>query len=190
MFVSQKVHAKWFRSMQKSAKILVLVGALTCLSSRLVWGATVWKDVTSTTDQFSVSMPGDAKNETESVKTDLGPIEVHEWIVDMGAAASFVTMVNQYPADHVAKLGTTVLLDQVQKGALGSDGKLRSQKALQVEGYPARELVVLKDKYVLYVRHILVNNRLYQLIASTDAANEATYTKDIQQYFNSFKLIK
>ena len=137
MFFPQRVKGRFVPSIQNSTKILLFLWGMTFFGSGVVWGDQAWKDVSSKEDQFSVSMPAEPKFQTETFKTALGPIKAHEWIVEMdGGKAAFLIGVNQYPPSHVAKVGSAVLLENVQKGQLGSDGKLRSQKNIQVGAIP------------------------------------------------------
>ncbi len=189
MFSLSRAKNSLVYSLQAFLKIFIFLWGISFVFS-LASADQVWKDLSSKKDQFSVSMPGEAKFQSENIKTALGPIEAHEWTVDTEAGAGFVTMTNQYPAAHIAKVGPTRLLEGAQKGGLGSEGKLKSQKEINVEGYPGREIVMAKAKDVFFIRLLLVKTRLYQMIVVIEASKESLITPDVEKFFNSFKLLK
>jgi hypothetical protein len=160
------------------------------IGSGVSWGAPVWKELSSKADQFSVSMPGDPQFKSAKIEKNYGSIEAHQWVVETEDGTGFVALANEYPSSYVEKVDPQVILDEVQKAALGSKGQLRREKKIQVGGYPGRETVIEIFERVIYSRRILVKSRLYQLVVAMKPANERALSNDIKKYFDSFKLLK
>ena len=146
-----------------------------------------WKEYVHSENLMAFSMPGDPAYSTQSLKTKLGKIIIHSYILENKSGALMV-MVNVYP-DAVLKTPAQKLLAAGRDGAVGNiHGKVVSQKVISVDGNPGIEFVfVSKDWHGVY-RIYLVGTRLYQLGAL--AAIAAPDFPGTEQFLNSFRLVK
>ena len=143
---------------------------------------------------FQIMTPLPLEESTQSVDSELGPIEVHFFMAELSNRAYMVGY-SDYPEDFIAQSDPQVLLDGARDGAVGNiNGKLVSEfKISLADQYPGRELVVtaLLDEDTegtLKGRMYLVNNRLYQIMVVAPSGDMSTQAMD--DFINSFTLLQ
>lgn len=148
-------------------------------------GTATFTEFVSEEGGFSVSMPGEPNEETQTVPTEAGDIEVHMFSVESGGTAYLVGY-SDYPPDLVEMVDSEVLLDSARDGAV-DDGTLVSEESITLDDYPGRSLTVdtSDEDIMVFARIFLVGNRLYQVVVST---GEDALTEDMSGFFDSFKL--
>lgn len=136
---------------------------------------------------FSVSMPGTPTEETQSIPTEAGDIEIHMFSIESGSTAYLVGY-SDYPPDVIEIVDSDMLLDSARDGAVG-DGALLSEKSITLGDYPGRELTVetSDEGIMVYARVYLVGNRLYQVVVST---GDDALTEEMRGFLDSFKLLE
>jgi len=154
----------------------------------------VWQTYTSTEGQFSVSMPGKPTESSQNANTDLGELVNHFVKYEDGS--------NQFLASYV-DFPEAAMTDRDPKEVV-TDGfattfesspdtiKVIEKNDITVQGFPGIEAEIEytsgSGNYVWY-RTVLVNNRQYQLLATTPTANRDKMADDAQKFRESFELL-
>jgi hypothetical protein len=148
---------------------------------------------TSEEGAFSVVSPLSLQESSQSIDTQLGPIEVH-FFMGEDANRAFMVGYSDYPQDFVDQSDPQVMLDGAVNGAVSNvNGELVSEVKIHLsDRYPGREIVVTamvdnNQEGTLKGRLFLVNNRLYQImsIAPSDNLN----VQEMDDFINSFELL-
>jgi hypothetical protein len=133
-----------------------------------------WKEYISSVDDFSVTFPGTpAKTETtESVRGRSIPIRFYELASPDGV--EYAVMAATYPTElSVAASPLGALAGVVQTIAENSDGRVRTESATRVEGYPASDVVIDADEGVIRARAIVAGDRVYLLMQAVHDDDDA-----------------
>lgn len=147
-----------------------------------------WKEFNSAEGAFSVLMPKTPTLETQMVNTPLGPIELQFFSAEL-ADVAYVVGYSDYPAAFVAQSNPVIMLNGARDGAVANvQGKLVSEQAIFIGGYPGRELRIetLDGQFAAMSRIYLVNNRLYQVMVVLPA--DRSFTDEMTTYLDSFAL--
>jgi hypothetical protein len=149
-----------------------------------------WKPFTSKEGGFSITMPDPTTQTKKTLKTASGPLQVTVISAEGRDDALFVVSYSDYPENDL-KTGTPEeRLEHARKGAVNhAKGKLRSDKPLEMNGHPGREIVIEKDGNVIAkMRLYLVGRRLYQVMV---LGNGPVFKgKEADSFLHSFRLIK
>lgn len=161
------------------ALCLLTVGAL---------AAGQWKQFSSDQGKFSVYLPGEPKEQSQTVSTPVGPLTLHMYLVEQGVGTAYVAAYADYDEKLVQLTSKETLLDGARDGQVKSvRGKLVSEKRIFLSGHPGRELKIqVTDKLYLRSRLYLVENRLYQVLVVTHKG--AIDGPDANRVLGSFKL--
>ncbi len=136
-----------------------------------------WQDVTNEAGGFVVSMPeGKVKEEKDGDLVTVG--------VELDNIAFMIMYADLEFAVEPDQVKT--FFDKATEGAVGENGKLVSSKDGKVGQYPSREVVIQKGKQTAYDKMILVDKRLYQLIAGGVEVSE----DNIDKFWSSFELLE
>ena len=149
-----------------------------------------WKAFESKEGRFRVQMPTTPTEQKQRVKTATGQVEVFLFLAE-GSAASFVLSYSDFPEKEVKAGDEAKRLDFARDGAVNSArGKLRSEKKIDLDGVPGRELVIDNGggDMVLKVRIYAAERRLYQLLAVGPGA--ILTSKEAAAFLDSFRLLK
>ncbi len=148
-----------------------------------------WKAFVSKEGRFQVQMPTAPAEQKQRVKTATGQVEVHLFLAE-GSAATFVLSYSDFPANEVKAGDEAKRLDFARDGAVSSArGKLRSERKIDLDGVPGRELVIDgASDTVLKVRVYAAERRLYQLMAVGPGA--ILGSKESAAFLDSFRLLK
>jgi hypothetical protein len=147
-----------------------------------------WSTFTAEVDGFAVDMPGEPQYITRTMDSALGELTVHFFQVTDGATYYGVSY-NDYPAEMTAEdLDSDSILDDSITSASG--GEARNVQRIEVQGNPGieGEIEVQGTTHAWY-RGVMVNNRLYQLIATAPEADKDAFAGKAARFINSFTLL-
>src|SRR5262249_33927006 len=131
-------------------------------------GKAEWKEFTSKEGGFAVLLPGTPVEQRQLVKTPVGSVDVHLFVVDPeGAPGAYVVGYSDFPEVALNDGGAQKRLDNARDGAVAQvKGKLKSEKKIKLKGVPGRELhIEVNDKTAVRLRLYVVQNRLYQVMS-------------------------
>lgn len=173
-------------------KLLMLVIIFTVIL-QTACGSTKSQTFTSEQGGFSVMSPVPLEESTQSIDSELGPIEIHFYMGEDNGRAYMVGY-SDYPQDFVDQTDPQVLLDGARDGAVGNiNGKLVSEiKVLLEDQHPGREIVATAildqdQEGTLKERVFLVGNRLYQIVVIAPSGEMST--QEMDDFIKSFKLL-
>jgi hypothetical protein len=156
-------------------------------------GSTQAQEFTSEQGRFSVMSPLPLEESTQSVDSELGPIEVHFFMADQ-ADRAYMVGYSDYPQDFIDQTDPDSILDGARDGAVGNvNGKLVSETNLLLDDqHPGREIIITtmldQDQEGTVKSHMyLVGNRLYQVMVI--AASGEMSVQEMDDFINSFKLL-
>lgn len=137
--------------------------------------------------RFSISLPGKPERMVQKTDTSMGALEsvMYQAGSDkIGFIAGYV----DYPPKMFENTDIEKMLDVARDGAIQNiKGKLLNENVLDFHGNPGRELEVeLPNKATLKSRIILINNRLYQVMAISNS--KKTLNTNCPKFFDSFKV--
>ncbi len=147
-----------------------------------------WREYTNEEGKFSVLLPGEPKEETSSIETDTGTIQIHLFGVPIGDT-DYIVAYTDYPAELINTKGAQGILDSARDGAVeNTKGKLLSDETIDLNGNPGKLLVVESPdgKGIAQAKIFLVGTRLYQVFVA--AAKEKANTEENQNYLNSLRI--
>ena len=139
--------------------------------------------------KFSVAMPDKPTERTNKVKTDIGELDLHAFLVDQTDRA-LVVMYSDYPDGSVAANTDKVLAGCIEgnvkalKGKLLTEDKITTGKAK----FPGREIrIEMPDKKNTYrARLYLAGDRLYQVVVL--GPDDFTKGKVVEDFLKSFAI--
>jgi hypothetical protein len=139
----------------------------------------------STEGGFSILLPGTPKYAVETVDSAAGPLVVNTYMVD-GFDKAYGVMYTDYP-DAVLETDPQKVLDGARDGAVTNvKGKLLSEAAMTLNGYPGREMNISAGQLGVRSRVYLVNKRIYSVIV-TGPVNQMNLSV-FDEVLNSFNL--
>ncbi len=150
-----------------------------------------WVDFESDEGEFAVLMPANPQTQRKTVPTPIGPMKVVMYTHDAGAEA-YIVGFSDYPKAVLEKLTPEKMLSDGVKGGIAKiRGTKKSEKNINLDGYPGKEYTFTipssripgggKGKARMY----MVENRLYQILAlGKKSAPEADFNK----FLDSFEL--
>jgi hypothetical protein len=148
---------------------------------------TDWKEFTSKEGHFKVLMPGKPEHNNLDSVSDFG-----KGILHMNSAQANGTMYagnySDFP-EGIKKVPIKQVFDSSRDGAVGNlDGKLVSEKDIELNKHPGREILIAVAGGVrlFRVRVYLVDRRLYQVVVF--GPKEAANSKEADKFLDSFKL--
>jgi hypothetical protein len=129
-------------------------------------GAGDWVPYTSEAGGFTVKFPKQATEQTQTLDTEHGPVDLHMAVVDMGNKAFLVSwQVQPAKAPKDAKVVLDGQRDGMVAGMPGS--KVVDQKDITLGSHPGRSMTVKLSQPVgtQYSRVYLIDGKLFQLAA-------------------------
>lgn len=143
---------------------------------------------------FSVvaPVPLDPVTQTDDIP-GVGAIDTHVLVSDAGPVLYYASYAD-YPAHVTAQRTPAEMLAGSRDGAARSvNGEIIDDRAIVLGDQPGRAFTIDgADKdgqlFTLWVRHYLVENRLYQVMAMT--ARDADQQGPVDQFLDSFTLLK
>jgi hypothetical protein len=149
---------------------------------------TRWHDYTSKEGRFAVSFPGPPKEERHTVKTPAGPLTTTTVIARLNRAA-VCTVAYHDVSDAAVKASTAdQRLNLLRDGAVQSlQGKLLSEKKVERDRFPGRELLIeLPDQAVYRTRVYVAGARVYQVVVK--GPPEAVTSQEADRFLDSFHI--
>jgi hypothetical protein len=127
---------------------------------------TPWKEYVYKDDGMAFSMPSDPTLSTDTVKTALGPVALHFYLLsNQNDTEAFMVSVNSYP-DVVLQTPPAKLLAGARDGQLKRfKATERAEKQLTLAGHPGIEFQFDGGTVHGISRIYLVGTRLYQLFS-------------------------
>lgn len=145
-----------------------------------------WMVFASKAGRFSVSLPG----VPIEVPQFVGQLKVVKYVAEGKNEAVYVISHTDYAEADVKADAVQKRLDQARDGAIVSvGGKLKTEKAVQLEGFPGRDIAIEKAGAVIVrMRIFVVDRRVYQVLALGPPA--VLGSKEVANFLDSFRLIK
>ena len=146
-----------------------------------------WETISG--DGFSVSMPGKASKNEESIPSAAGPLQIHMYTLSQGFE-SFITGYTEYPDMVFESAEPETLLDGAQQGAISNvKGEVTSQRPIMVAGNPGREIVGTSpgQNIGFTARVILAKPRMYMLVYTQYDKSKAISAEG-QRFLDSFQI--
>lgn len=177
----------------RAVAVCVALGAIDAARAQ-----TAWKPYTDTSRRFAVEFPDSAEPRDLSVTAvDGSPLPVH--VVSCsppGAKAAFMVMYSELKLDQPPQ-DVQPILKAAQEGAeknvggklvLGSDQPVKVSDPVSARDIEGLEFQITAPANVLIRQQcFVVERRVYQLIAATDAADKDL--PDVQRFLKSFRLL-
>jgi len=154
--------------------------------------AAQWRTLTSKEGNFKLKMPGKPQTMNRSLKTAVGKIEMHIFVVaPTGQKAAYMLMYNDYPEQFARQADPKKVLDGAIHGVVRKrKGKITQEKDIKIDGYPGKAVVFESGsggaKFTGHIRTFLVKNRLYQVMVLYDRSGAPTKT-EIARFLTSFE---
>jgi hypothetical protein len=169
-----------------ASALLLAIGLLACS------GAPKFSEFKSEAGKFTVMAPAVLLEETQTLETQAGKIDLHVFSTQSDDIGYFVSYCD-YPQEIVQRGNPETMLDGSRDGALSNaKGTLVSETKITLEGHPGRELLMeAKDESgrsaTIKGRLFMVKNRLYQVMVVAPKARESGDVMD--RFIKSFKLL-
>ncbi len=148
--------------------------------------------------EFSIEFPKKPEATNQNLSTEIGELktEMLMYEVPEGEDVNFLysLVTSEYP-DSLINSGKTAMLPTFFRSAVDAvvknvQGKLISEKAIEINGFPGKEVKIeIQDSAaIIKIRIYLVRNKAYvsQTITETSKENNA----GVLRFHNSFKLKK
>jgi hypothetical protein len=139
--------------------------------------------------RFKILFPGPVKTETTDVKAASGTLKLTLDSVEVADGILFVVSYIDAP-DEVAKQPAGPRLDKVRDGNKGADGKILTEKSIELglEKLPGRDLLIEKPNLFIRNRAVIAGNRLYQVMVQ--GSKEFVTSKEVDRFFDAFEVTK
>jgi hypothetical protein len=145
-----------------------------------------WPWFKSTEENFTISMPGEPKQERTSVRGPFGNSHHIYSIESNGISYTLSYSAFEYPATQPQEIKR--ILDFARDMVLMvTGGKVLSDKDISLESFPGREVRIEKNKQIWTLHAYVVKGRMYQLLTTEPKAKEQS--PNTTKFFASFKLL-
>jgi hypothetical protein len=149
------------------------------------------EEFTSEAGDFTIQAPIALTENSQSVETAVGPVEIHTFTAEDRNAA-YVVAYSDYPAEMVSQSDPDALLSGSRDGAVQNvGGTLISEDKIEMDGNPGLELVIdaqteTGEEATVNARLFLFENRLYQVLVVVPKGEAESV--DVDGFFESFKV--
>ena len=140
-------------------------------------------------ERFEVTFPGKPTEESQSVPTDLGDIEMYTYMYEVSPQEVWMLAYSDYPPEYVNEVDANDLLQGGKSGAMESLGITiaEEEKEVNVQKHPGLEFKATNGTYFVNYKMVMVGSRLYQVAILADGAYISK--KKVKNFFKSFKVI-
>jgi hypothetical protein len=140
--------------------------------------------------KFSIRFPGTPKESTKKAKSAAGELKVVTATYAADENRVYMVSYTDFPPGTLKSESRAAILDGARDGLKGKDGKVRSEKDVEVgpEKYPGRDVELEKGDQRLRFRLVLRGDRLYQIAVIGKPA--FTTDKNAEVFLESFELTK
>ena len=137
---------------------------------------------------FAIRFPGKPKENTQSVKTELGTLKVYTATYALPDGSIYLASFTEFPADAVKPDFRGTFFDGAVSGLKGKDGKVVSEMKIEIgkDKIEGREVLIDKGKQQTRYRMVVKENRLIQI--GLVGIGEFATGKDATAFLDSFKL--
>jgi hypothetical protein len=149
-----------------------------------------WFVFSSREGRFQVMLPESPETLTQAVELPGESISLYAFAAEDGQSEYLITY-SDYPYEFIDRMGEpTQFLDAVKQGFLvGVSAREQLSTQLSLEGHPGLEVeYVTPDGLPGYARFYLVDNRLYQTIATPRNQANSSFPANADRFFGSFDL--
>ncbi len=149
-----------------------------------------WKSFTPAKGGFTITMPGQPTERTQTLDTPAGNISTYFYSSSSnGGKVNYTVSYVDLPKG-VSEMPANLLLEAIASGLTGDERvKVLSEKVITLDNHPGREFKIESPtKSIVRHRAYLVNQRVYQVVAEVPAAEESTLGKEVERFLESFKL--
>lgn len=167
-------------------KVLKLAAVFSLVLLAVGFKQAEWPRFKSTEENFTISMPGEPKQERNSAR---GPFGNGHHIYSIESNDTSYTISNSVFDNPPAQpKDIKRILDFARDLVLMvTSGKLLSDKDISLDGFPGREVRIEKEKKLWTLHAYVVKGRMYQLMTTEPKAKEQS--PDAARFFDSFKLL-
>jgi hypothetical protein len=145
-----------------------------------------WPKFKSTEENFTISMPGEPKQERNSVRGPFG--NGHHIYTIESNGISYVISNSAFDDPPTQPKDIKRILDFARDLVLTvTSGKLLNDKDISLEGFPGREVRIEKGKMLWTLHAYVVKGRMYQLMTTEPKAK--AQSPETAKFFDSFKLL-
>jgi hypothetical protein len=150
-----------------------------------------WKILSSQSGNYQVLMPAKTQNKTLTIPSKAGNLKAYMVTASLPSPETAYIMSHvEYPS-QVDKMDKQKMLDDARDAVAKKGRKIVSEKQIEMNGFPGRELVITAEEKGQNLRMdaqmFLINRRLYQLlVVSTDGRRP----ENADDFFSSLKLLK
>ena len=134
---------------------------------------------------FTIRFPAKPKDNTQSAKTDLGTLKVYTATYALPDGGIYLVSFTEFPPEAVKPDLRGTLYDGVVKGLKGKDGKIASEKELEIGKEKGREVVIDKGKQHTRFRVVVKDARLIQI--ALVGTLEFVSSKESTAFLDSFE---
>lgn len=176
------------RSVRSCFCVGLFASLVLAASALLAAESAEFKPFTPKDGRWTISFPGKPEQSTSPTNTELGAVEVHEFIARRPKDKdAYVLIYCDLPADLVKDADPEKLLDRLRDGGAASvHGKPAKENKIKLDGNPGRELEVSGLGGTRLWRLYLVGGRLYQLLVANESGRPSA--ERAKAFFASFKL--
>jgi len=152
-------------------------------------GGSQWTEFTSSGGRFTILAPGSFEEDSQSVPTAAGDIELHLFTLDRGSEGYFVGYFDM-PPELLAFSDANALLDGAIQGAFGNvGGNVDSQQFISLDGFPGIEaagsFTFSGQRGSMKARAYVVGERVFQVyVASRGSVSEL---EEVDRFLDSFR---
>lgn len=146
-----------------------------------------WPSFKSTEENFTISLPGEPKQERTTGRSPLGNGHHIYSLENNGISFTISTSVIENPPIQSKDIKRTLDLAR-DLVLMVTNGKLLGDTDVSVDGFPGRLVRIEKDKKIWTLRAYLVKGRMYQLMTTEPKSKEQN--PSVVKFFESFKLLR
>jgi hypothetical protein len=175
------------------ALFILVIATTVGLRTLLTPTQTTWQEFKSASGGFTVQMPGAPQEQTQSIASAAGPLDLHNFVVEDRSIAYIVSYLD-FPSGAITASDSDALLDNAVDGSVKSgSGTLKSKSSLALGEYPGRlaEFTTAANGQTpattIRAHYFLVRTRLYQVLA---VAPQDQLPAEADTFLNSFKLFE
>jgi hypothetical protein len=171
-------------------RYLVWIG-LGILLTGVAQAAEEWKTYTSEEGRMSFLMPSMPKGDSHTTQAAEAPFTLYRFTAaSKDRSATYYAMYADVTPVSDPRISKEMLLDAGRDGEARKFGvPVRNEKSITLQGRPGRAFTLDRPGgWVTQYRFYLDGNRLYELIASTRAAQENA--PEVKTFLGSLKLLR
>jgi hypothetical protein len=171
--------------MKKYLWIATLLALLTC-SALAVPVQSGWKEYVYAEDGFAISAPIQPTVQTESKDTPVGPVDAHNYVVDLGNDIAIGVNATDFKMGQ--GIDAKLVLAATKAGLAESlQAKIISEKEISLGSEPGLELELSTDSNHMRFRYFFIEGKLFALMSTAPLAKP--FAPETTRMFDSFRLV-